>query len=566
MEPVVVAVLALAVGAVLGWVTQHWRTKAQAGTAAVELERTRATLEATEAQVAQLDPLKRAKDESDAALVAARTDLAGIRATSEAQAKDVERLTRDLSQVQGDLDRARNTVTAKQAELAGQQAMTKALGADVQDRDQRLAQARADLAAVREQLKKAQDEARTLHAQIAEQGARAETNAKAADEKLQLLQGAREALGNQFKVLAAEILKAQSQQFGADSSKAISSLLEPVKTKLGEFQQKVESFQAQHQTTAASLQTELKHLGEVSGHLTAEAAELTQALTTRSQVRGAWGEQVLRRVLEVAGLREGPDFAVQESHRLADGTLPRPDVIVNLPGGRRIVVDSKLSLNDYLAHTAATSDDERDAALKRHVGAVRQHVRELSAKDYTQLLGTNTLDFVIAFVPIEQAYLAAVEADNSLYDEAWQRHVMFACPSTLLYALRMVSYLWTQEAQRQNVSAIVQRGAELYDKFVNFSKDLLGVGAALASARNAYEGAVKKLSSGRGNLVRQVEMLRELGVKPSKQIAGSLLDEAAAVDLEGPASSALATAAPSASPTGAAARPEASSAVGAPAS
>lgn len=386
--------------------------------------------------------------------------------------------------------------------------------------------ANAEIQSLRDAKDATERERAALQSQLAELRARGEEQRQSLADQLATLTQARESMKTEFEALSGRIFEERAKAMNEQGAAGLEQVLKPVREKLGEFQGKVEALQSQQTKDAATLGAELKHLGDVSRGMTEEASRLTRALTTQSQVRGAWGEQVLERVLEVAGLREGIDFALQEVHRRADGTLPRPDVVVNLPQNRRIVVDAKLSLIDYVAYTAATDEAERAAALKRHVAAVRQHVRDLSGKRYQDLVGAGALDFVIAFVPIEQAYLAAVEADNDLYDDAWTRHVMFACPSTLLYALRMVSYLWTQEAQARNVEEIVRRGAELYDKFVGFTDDLAVVGAALQKAESAYEGAFSKLSKGKGNLVRQTEMLRELGVKSSKRISPALLESA----------------------------------------
>lgn len=383
---------------------------------------------------------------------------------------------------------------------------------------------RTEMQAARDAVEVAQREKGAAEVALAEQKTRNEAEATAIADKLQLLAGARDSLKAEFEALSGKIFDDRSKLLTEKSVASLEQVLKPVKDKLAEFQGKVEGIELQRTKDVASLGSELKHLGEIGLGMSEKADRLTTALTTQSQVRGAWGEQVLSRVLEVAGLREGVDFVTQEVHKLADGSMPRPDVVVNLPHEHRIVVDSKLSLVAYVEYTSAPDDAARNAALKRHVAAVRQHVRELSDKRYTDLLGPAALDFVIAFVPIEQAYLAAVEADNDLYDEAWRRHVMFACPSTLLYALRMVSHLWTQEAQAKNIEDIVKRGAELYDKFVGFTEDLQAVGVALKKAEGAYDGALGKLSTGTGNLVRQVEMLRELGVKPKKRVAQTLLD------------------------------------------
>lgn len=425
----------------------------------------------------------------------------------------------DLAALQAKLEEA----VAGSVEL---RTLTGVAQARIEAAGQALDAAKAETQSLRDAKDAVERERAALQSQLAEARARGEEQQRSLADQVTTLTNAREMMATEFKALSSQIFEERAKAMNEQGAAGLEQVLKPVREKLGEFQGKVEALQHQQTKDAAALGAELKHLGDVSRGMTEEASRLTRALTTQSQVRGAWGEQVLERVLEVAGLREGTDFVLQKSHRREGGGLSRPDVVVNLPQDRRIVVDAKLSLVDYVSYTSAPDETERAVALKRHVAAVRQHVRELADKRYQDVIGGGTLDFVIAFVPIEQAYLAAVEADNDLYDEAWKRHVMFACPSTLLYALRMVSYLWTQEAQARNVEEIVRRGAELYDKFVGFTEDLQAVGAALKKADSAYEGALAKLSTGKGNAVRQVEMLRELGVKPTKRIPSPLLESA----------------------------------------
>lgn len=228
----------------------------------------------------------------------------------------------------------------------------------------------------------------------------------------------------------------------------------------------------------------------------------------------------------MAGLRRGFEYEVQESHVREDGSRAQPDVVIHLPEERRLVVDSKVSLVAYQTAVSAIDESERAAAVSAHLDSVRTHIRGLSAKRYQELHGLDALDFVILFVPIEPAYMLALEADPKLWQEAWERNVLLVGPSTLLFVLRTVAHLWRQEQRNRNAQEIARRGAELYDKLVGFTTDLLEVGERLGKAQQAYDNARRKLAEGRGNVIRQAEMLKELGVKPSKSLPKALVDEA----------------------------------------
>ena len=231
----------------------------------------------------------------------------------------------------------------------------------------------------------------------------------------------------------------------------------------------------------------------------------------------------MERVLELAGLRKGIEYVSQEPQTRADGSRAIPDVVIHLPEDRRLVVDAKVSLVAYERFTSASDDVERGAAARAHLDSVRSHIRALSEKRYQDLYDIKSPDFVLAFVPIEPAFMLAVTHDNNLFQEAWERNVLLVSPSTLLFVVRTVAHLWRQEAQTRNAQEIAKRGADLYDKFAGFVADLQNIGVRLNQAREAYDLAEAKLVTGRGNVVRQVEMLRSLGVKPSKSLPPTLI-------------------------------------------
>jgi DNA recombination protein RmuC len=342
-----------------------------------------------------------------------------------------------------------------------------------------------------------------------------------------------ERLTQQFKLLANEILKENSKTFSEGSQKELGTLLTPLKTQIEEFRKKVEEAQSDSKTGATKLETLIGTLGGLNQQLTEEARNLTTALRGSAKAQGDWGEFILRDLLEKAGLREGEQYSFQqtfsglESEDGAKKRSARTDVIVFLPGGRNLVIDSKVSLTAYTDYVNAAADSERNAALKQHLASVRGHVNDLAKAGYHRLPGLETPDFVVLFVPIEPAFLIALQNDAELWADAYQQGILLVGPTTLLYIIRIVNVLWQQEVQARSVQDVMNRGAELYDKFVNFVGDLEAVGKSLRAADQSYLAAMKKLSEGRGNLLRRVEMLKELGIRTSKSLPQNLLDAAA---------------------------------------
>jgi DNA recombination protein RmuC len=342
-------------------------------------------------------------------------------------------------------------------------------------------------------------------------------------EKLQMLQSAREELSNQFKNLANEILEEKSKKFSEQNKTSLGELLEPLKTRLSQFQGKVEEVYVQEGKDRTALAEQVKQLMELNKLLSDDAKNLTSALKGSVKTQGNWGELILERVLEASGLRKGQEYVVQQSHTQEDNSRLQPDVVIYLPERRHLVVDSKVSLVAYDTFASAETDTDREAAVKQHLDSVRKHMKGLSEKNYQTLYGIESLDFVLMFVPIEPAFMAAVTHDRGLFMDAWQKNVLLVSPSTLLFVVRTVAHLWRQEAQSRNAQDIANRGAELYDKFVGFVKDFESVGDRIRQAQQDYDAAHGKLTSGRGNVIRQAEMLKELGVKPNKNLPDTLV-------------------------------------------
>jgi DNA recombination protein RmuC len=345
------------------------------------------------------------------------------------------------------------------------------------------------------------------------------------------LDDGRDLMADQFSVLANKILEEKSRHFTDQNQINLGQLLDPLKTRLQEFQTKVDQVYVQESKDRSALAQQVTSLLEMNQRLAAEARDLTLALKGSAKTQGDWGEVILERILEAAGLRRGHEYTVQETIAREDATRARPDVILHLPGDRKLVIDAKVSLLDYGTYCASTDDALRKHAATRHCASLREHIRDLAARNYHRLPGLETLDFVILFVPIEPAFLLALETDGNLWVDAWEKNILLVSPSTLLFVVRTVAHLWKQEEQVRNVQQIAERGAELYDKFAGFVEDLSKVGARIEQTHIAYEAAFDKLTRGRGNLVRQVEMLRALGVQPTKRMPRQLTQRAEDVEI-----------------------------------
>lgn len=365
-----------------------------------------------------------------------------------------------------------------------------------------------------------------LQSQLAAQAMQLDAERRAAHEKLQLLTEAREALTHQFKSLANDILEEKGKRFAEQNQQHLGQLLDPLRMRLQEFQGKVEQFYDAEGKQRSALSQQVHQLMGLNQVLSEDAKNLTQALKGSTKAQGNWGELILERVLELAGLRRGIEYDVQENHLRDDGTRAQPDVVIHLPENRHLVVDAKVSLLAYEEYAAAEDDLLRTAAQRRHLESVRQHIKGLAERNYQQLHGLQSLDFVLMFVPIEPAFMLAVTSDSQLYTDAWNKNVLLVSPSTLLFVVRTVAHLWRQEAQSRNAQEIAKRGAELYDRLAGFVEDLERVGKNLAQAQDAYGKAFNKLSQNRGNVIRQAEMLKELGIQPTRSLPAALVDGA----------------------------------------
>ncbi|MCB1693114.1 MAG: DNA recombination protein RmuC [Pseudomonadales bacterium] len=408
------------------------------------------------------------------------------------------------------LTAARLTEASLSSEAEGLRARMSDLASRLEEANLTLETLRADNTAHREQIS-------GLTATLDEQQ-------KHNEQKLELLEQARERLNTEFRNLANEIFDAKQRTFREQNQTQLDGLLGPLKERIKDFEKRVEDTYTQESKERFSLIREVKSLQELNSRISKDAVNLTNALKGENKTQGTWGEVVLESVLEKSGLVRGREYEIQVSLKTQEGRRLQPDVVVHLPEGKDVIVDSKVSLVAYERACSAESEETRRQAMKAHVASLRQHMKSLSAKDYQQLYGLRTLDFVLLFVPVEAAFSAAVSEDADLFKDAFDFNIMVVSPSTLLATLRMIRNIWRFDQQNRNAQEIALRAGALYDKFVNFVGDLEDIGSRIDSVQTAYEKAHNKLVSGKGNLVSRAEGMRELGAKVSKTLPPNLVE------------------------------------------
>ncbi|UFQ99614.1 DNA recombination protein RmuC [Pseudomonas wenzhouensis] len=369
-------------------------------------------------------------------------------------------------------------------------------------------------------------ELRRLTAECAALAAELQENRDNQQQRLDDLQGARNELRAQFSELASKIFDEREQRFAETSQQRLGQLLDPLKERIQAFEKRVDESYQQEARERFSLSKELERLQQLNQRLGDEATNLTRALKGQ-KTQGNWGELVLERVLEHAGLEKGREYHTQVSLKSAGGERFQPDVLIRLPGDRQVIVDAKVSLSAYQQYVAAVDEPIRQQALKQHLISLRSHLKGLSGKDYQRLEGLHSLDFVLLFVPIEAAFAAALQAEPELFQAAFEQQVVIVSPTTLLATLRVIDSLWRQERQGQNAREIAERAGQLYDKFVAFVADLDEMGSRLQQLDKAYASARNKLVDGRGNLIGRVENLKLLGARASKSLPTELLERSA---------------------------------------
>lgn len=369
-----------------------------------------------------------------------------------------------------------------------------------------------------------QNEVQSLSNQLSKVGAELDAEKRISAEKLEQFNESKKQLTEQFRNLAQDILEEKSQRFATQNQQNLDLILKPLQEKISDFRKRVDDVYSEEVKERASLQAEIHHLTALNVQMSQDANALTKALRGDSKAQGNWGELVLETILENCGLRKGHEFDVQDTQRNAEGNIVYPDVVIHLPENKHVVIDSKVSIAAYTRSVQTDDPAQQKFELTAHVSSMRTHMSGLSSKNYQSLYGLGSIDFVLMFIPIEPAFLAAIGHQSDLFQEALSKNIVLVCPSTLHATVRTIAHVWRQEHQNRNAQEIARLCGAMYDKFVGFVEDLDGVGKSIALTQKNYDEAYKKLTTGNGNLVRASQKVKELGVKPNKTLPNALIE------------------------------------------
>lgn len=386
-------------------------------------------------------------------------------------------------------------------------------------REQEIERLQQALSSLQAATKQEHDTAIALREKLSRQEALLEEERSQSAEKIRLLNQAREQMTLEFRNLANEILEQKGKSFNEASRQQLQDILKPLGEKIHAFEKKVEDTYGKEAQQRFALEKEIRALHETNLQMSQRADNLAKALKGESKTQGIWGEVILERVLEKSGLQKGREYSIQVALKDEDGRLRQPDVIVHLPEGKDVIIDSKVSLTAYESYFSAADEEARSAFLKQHIQSIRNHIKGLSSKNYQHLDGVRTLDYVLLFLPVEAAFTLAIQEDDALFNEAFEQNIFLVGPSTLLASLRTIRNNWRYEYQNKNAIEIATQAGKLYDKFVAFTQDLERIGEKLTQTQQAYDAAHNKLASGRGNVIGHVEKLKKLGARASKQLA-----------------------------------------------
>lgn len=428
-------------------------------------------------------------------------------AACELEVNKVSALRSDVELYKSRSEQAQRQIYEQQAKLAGLTAELQ----EIERLQRRLNDKENELNELRN-LKSKSD------SQLSDIKARAESDAKHHAEQVQLLNENRELLKKEFSNLANEIFEQKNRAFKEQSSQSMSAMLDPFQKQIEQFRKRVDDIHTQDSEGRGQLLSQLKMLGEMNSQLNKQADDLTKALKGDKKLQGNWGELQVERILESSGLQRGREYEREENFKDEHGKNYRPDFVIHLPEGKHIVIDSKVSLNAYQRAVSAEDDSVRELAIREHVAATRTHIRSLSDKNYPRLNGMNTPDFVLMFMPVESAFVAAFEADGQLFNEAFERHIVVVTPTTLLATLRTVANLWVLERQNVNAKELFGLAGKIYDKVRIFGEKMEKLGSQIQGADKSYHDAMNSLTEGRGSMVSYVKRLRELGAPTTKAL------------------------------------------------
>ena len=418
--------------------------------------------------------------------------------TNASQAEILNQLQNELAKISAE-NNAQNQKIAEQAELNQKQ---NAEIKDLQLEKNNLIAIKSELSAQNENLQKLLDTQKEEIVKIQEEA------------KLQ------------FENLANKILEEKTLKFTEQNQQNLKNILNPLQEKITDFEKKVENTHKESIDYHAALRQQILGLKEMNLQMSKETLNLTKALKGDSKIQGNWGELVLERVLEKSGLEKGREYEIQKSFTTEEGNRVQPDVIINLPDGKKMIVDSKVSLTAYEKYINEEDDEQKSSFLKEHVNSLKKHVEQLGSKNYQHLYQMESPDFVLLFIPIEPAFAIALNEDTQLYNKAFEKNIVIVTPSTLLATLRTIDSMWTNQKQQENAYEIARQAGALYDKFDGFVTDLVKIGKKMDEAKTEYEGAMNKLVDGKGNLITSVQKLKIMGAKAKKSLPDAILNRA----------------------------------------
>lgn len=328
----------------------------------------------------------------------------------------------------------------------------------------------------------------------------------------------------EFKNIANELLEEKSKKFTEINKTGINEILKPLSEKIKEFEKRVEETYDKESKQRFALEKEILKLHELNQTISKEANNLTQALKGQSKTQGNWGEIILESILEKSGLRLNEEYFVQQSHKNEEGKRIQPDIIVKYPGERYVVIDSKVSLTAYERFCSTDIPNEKEIALKEHLNSIKNHINELSSKNYQEIHNIKSLDFVMMFLPVEPAYLIAIQKDSELWSYAYEKRIVLISPTNLIAALKLIVSLWRQELQSKHANEIAEQSGALLDKFYSLLEDIKDIGNKISSTQKAYDSTINKLKEGKGNLINRAQKIQELGAKNKKQLPSEFSD------------------------------------------
>jgi len=435
-----------------------------------------------------------------------------------------------IAELEENIEAQKRLIDTQMQDLTTQMVANASLNERVQYAEKQLSEIEQKLAARDATVDALNRELSDYRSNITELETRLSEERKAASEKLALLEEAKEKLGNEFKLLANQIFEEKGKALSEQNRNSLDEILKPMREQLGDFRKRVDEVHLNDARDRASLREHLAQLERLNRQMSEDALGLTQALKGESKAQGNWGEMILERILETSGLREGHEFAREQSFTSEEGRRLRPDVVIYMPGDKQVIIDSKVSLTDYERAVSASDDAERKTALSSHLRSLKTHIQALSGKRYDHLPNVNSPDYVLMFVPIEGAYLMAIEADSTIFESAFEQRVAVVTPSTLYATLKLIEQLWRYERQSENVVKLIDRASKLHDKMVDFVTAFEDIGRRLRQAQESYDTAHNRIRSGRGNVIKQIDQLGQLAGKTQKELPKHLTESAAVSD------------------------------------